>query len=223
MQVSLFDLGQFQAVIFDMNGTIIDDGRYHDDAFTEFFRRHNLNLTGEDYHRRFHARKNEEIMAELFDRELSEQEIAALSQEKEDIYQWLYAPDFKEVAGFSNLLEKLKARGLKVALATSSAPTNVEFTFNHLDLRGKLDALVDGHQVAQAKPAPDIYLKTAEELGVPPEACLVFEDTPIGIEAARKAGMTVVAVNTSHAPETLVGSALVINDFTELTALLPTL
>jgi beta-phosphoglucomutase len=211
------NLKEIGAVIFDLNGTIIDDGAYHDLAFQEFFKRHNSPLTFEDYRAHYYGRKNEEVMAELLNRELTDQEIAELSQEKEDIYHELYAPRIGEVAGFSNLIAALKREGIKVGLATSSAPTNLEFTFQHLPIEHYFDVIVDGWKVTQSKPHPEIFLKAAEWLGVAPEHCIVFEDTPTGITGAQRAGMRVIAMLTSHTANELPKVEGYITDFTEVT------
>lgn len=210
------DIATIEAVIFDLNGTIINDGAYHDAAFEEFFRRHDVNISMDEYRQRYYARKNEEIMPELLQRTLTPAEIAALSQEKEDIYHDLYGPRIGEVAGFSSLVAMLKAQGKKIGLATSSGPTNLAFTFEHLRFQGLFDAVVDGWEVTRSKPDPEIYLKTAERLSVVPDKCLVFEDAPVGVLGARRAGMRVVGLLTSHDAEQLCEAEACIHDFTEI-------
>jgi beta-phosphoglucomutase len=204
------------ALIFDMNGTIINDGQYHHEAFRIFIERHKLGLTYEQYHGRVNGRTNAEIMSHLFGREVSPEELAGFEKEKEEIYHHLYAPHIKEVAGFTNLVTEAKRRGLKVGMATASPQMNVDFTFSHLPIGEFFDSITLSSEVLNPKPAPDIYLKTAEKLGIDYGRCVVFEDTPSGTAAGKAAGMLTIGVLTEYQPESLPAADQCVTAFTEV-------
>jgi len=204
------------AVIFDLNGTIINDGAYHRQAFMEFFARHGLTVSEEDYKAKAESRKNAQIMPAIFGRDMSEEEIDQLAQEKEGIYRELYAPHIAVVPGFWELAQSLRSAGKKIGLATSAGTENVTFTFEALKLDGVFDAVVTGKDVVVSKPNPEIFLKTAEKLGVAAPDCMVFEDSPVGIAAAKAAGMSVIGLLTSYSPEELAQADALIHNFLEV-------
>jgi beta-phosphoglucomutase-like phosphatase (HAD superfamily) len=110
----------------------------------------------------------------------------------------LFAPVFAEVAGFKAFSADAIARGLRVGVGTAGDKHNIAFAFSHLGMDPMPHAVVGGDEGLAGKPEPAIFLEAARRIGVPPQACIVFEDAPFGIEAARRAGMRAVAVCTSH-------------------------
>jgi beta-phosphoglucomutase family hydrolase len=199
------------AVIFDMDGVLIDNARYHERAFAEYFSRYGTTLAPEMF-----GRGNEELMVELFPDESMERH-RELADGKEAYYRQIYEPHIKPVDGLVELLEELKRNDIPVAVGSSAPLENIDFVLDKLRIRNYFDAVVIAAMVKKAKPAPDIYLKSAELLNVSPENCIVFEDALAGIKAARAAGMKVVGVATSLPVERLSGTDRVINDFTEIT------
>ena len=135
---------------------------------------------------------------------------------KEELYQKLYAPDIEEVPGLKELLRQLRARNLKLAIATTAPEMNRSFGLRALGLTDAFDAILGDEHATHGKPHPDIYLKTAKRLNVDPAHCLVFEDTPVGVEAGKKAGMRVVGLLTTHSPQDLNEADLRVKDFTQL-------
>jgi beta-phosphoglucomutase family hydrolase len=199
------------AVIFDMDGVLVDNARFHERAFAEYFSRYGTILAPEMF-----GRGNAELMAELFPNE-SEERHRELADGKEAYYRQIYAPHIKPVAGLTELLKELKHNGIPVAVGSSAPVENIDFVLDTLRIRDYFDAVVVAAMVQRAKPAPDIYLKSAELLNTKPENCLVFEDAMAGIEAARSAGMKVAGVATSLPKERLTETDMIINDFTEIT------
>nr|MCU0375382.1 HAD family phosphatase [Chitinophagaceae bacterium] len=130
----------------------------------------------------------------------------------------IYAPHLKPLPGLLPLLHGLKAAGKKIGLGTAADFTNTDFTIDGLNIRHYFDVLVTSDLVPEGKPSPAVYLYTADRLGVSPEACLVFEDTFSGVEAARAAGMKAIALTTMHDPKVWVSQPveLAINDYTQL-------
>jgi HAD superfamily hydrolase (TIGR01509 family) len=186
-----------KAVIFDMDGTIVDNMHLHADAFAVFAERHGLPpLTPED-RARLDGRRNSEIFPILFRRDVPREEWVAYEEEKEGLYRELSRGRLLPMKGMQMLIDRLRASGVPIALATSAPALNVAHTLDELGLASAFSIVVRGDQVPRGKPAPDVFIEAARQLGVAPEDCLVFEDAPMGVAAAQAAGMRVVALTTS--------------------------
>jgi beta-phosphoglucomutase-like phosphatase (HAD superfamily) len=211
-------MARTSAIIFDMDGTMVDSMPWHAKSWVEFTRRHGLEMEVAEIMRRTTGRTGLECMCEVFERDVPHGEALALIQEKEAIYRELFAPVFAEVAGFRRFAAEAMARGLKVGVGTAGDRHNIAFTFSHLKMESEPHAVVGGDEGLPGKPEPAIFLEAARRLGVAPERCVVFEDAPFGIEAARRAGMRAVAVCTSHAAAELGGTHVVaqVRDYHEL-------
>jgi len=192
-----------RGVVFDLDGTLVDNMPIHAEAFSIFSGRHGLPpLTLQD-RARMDGKRNRDIFPTLLGRPLDEPALRAYSDEKEAIYRELSRGRLVRLAGLTRLLALLAARGIGVALATSAPEPNVRHSLEELGL-GALGARVArSDQVPRGKPHPDVFLAAAAMLGVPAESCLAFEDSPIGVAAARAAGMTCVALTTSFSREDL--------------------
>jgi beta-phosphoglucomutase len=216
-----------RGAIFDLDGTIVDNMPVHAGAFAIFVERHGLRPLTLDDRKRLDGRRNCDIFPELFRRELTDAEQSAFANEKETLYRELSTGRLVPAAGLIRLLDLLDAHAVPVAVATSAPPDNVIHTLAELGLATRLACVVRSDQVPRGKPFPDVFLAAAERLGVPAADCVAFEDAPIGVIAARNAGMTTVAVASSFsadvflAPE--VGADLVVRDFDEYLALHPAL
>ena len=212
----ILNLDGIEAAIFDMDGTMINNMSYHKKAWIEFCNRHGLSLTEDEFRERFSGKKNNQILNTVFGKELSPEEIKKFTDEKESIYQELYAPDIKEVQGLRNLLEQLKQRNIKLAIATTAPAGNREFGLKALGLNDTFEVILGDEHVNRGKPDPEIYLETAKKLGVDPTHCLVFEDSPVGVQAGKNAGMRVVGILTTHTAEELGAADQHVNDFAQL-------
>jgi HAD superfamily hydrolase (TIGR01509 family) len=186
-----------RAVVFDLDGTIVDNMALHAEAFGHFGGRHGLPpLTAAD-RARIDGRRNSEIFPVLFDRPVAREEWLAYEIEKETIYRELSQGRLAPMPGLVTLLARLGACGVAAALATSAPEPNVVHTLREVGLTDAFPVIVRGDEVAHGKPAPDVFLEAARRLEIEPGQCLVFEDAPMGITAARAAGMRVVALTTS--------------------------
>ena len=194
-----------EALIFDMDGTMVDSMPFHAKSWSEFTRRHRIAVPVDDLMRRTTGRTGVECMRELFGRDLPEGEALVLVDEKEAIYRELFGPVFAEVRGFRAFAQHALERGLKVAVGTAGDRHNIEFTLTRLQMRQPPDAVVGGDQGLPGKPEPAIFLEAARRIGAPSARCIVFEDAPLGIEAARRAGMRAVAICTTHSAAELCG------------------
>jgi beta-phosphoglucomutase-like phosphatase (HAD superfamily) len=191
------------ALIFDMDGTMIDSMPWHQKSWVAFCERRGLDIDVPDLMRRTTGRTGIECMVELFGG-LPPEQAQAYVDEKEGIYRELFAPVFAEIAGFKAFLGQAQSRGLAVGVGTAGDRHNQAFAYRHLAL-GQTLPTVGGDEGLPGKPEPAIFLEVARRLGVQPEHCIVFEDAPLGIEAARRAGMRAVGICSSHAADELVG------------------
>ena len=209
---------EVQALIFDMDGTMIDSMPYHASSWVDFAKKHGIDIELDDLMRRTTGRTGAECMRELFQREVSQAEALALVRENEVMYREAFDPFFAEVAGFKAFAQQALARGLKWGVGTAGDQSNIAFAFNHLKLPNAPHAVVGGDEGLPGKPDPAIFLEAAKRMGTRAEACIVFEDAPFGIEAARRAGMRAVAVCSTHTPEQLAGPHVIatVRDFHEL-------
>ena len=194
-----------EAFIFDLDGTMIDSMGHHRLSWIEFARRHGLAIEADELMRRTTGRTGAECMDELFGRSFSVAEAWALVAEKEALYRELFAPEFREVAGFRAFYAAARARGLRLGVGTAGDRHNIAFALQHLAMDAAPEVVVGGDEGLPGKPEPAIFLKVAQRLGVAPAHCIVFEDAPFGIEAARRAGMHALAVCTSHTAAQLAG------------------
>lgn len=213
-----------RGAIFDLDGTIVDNMPVHMEAFAVFCKRHGLKPLTVDDRKRLDGRRNRDIFPDLFGRALTDEEQRVFAEEKEDLYRELSVGRLVPVNGLVELLDELDARGIPVAVATSAPPANVSHTLAELDLASRLACVVRSDQVAHGKPFPDVFLAAAARLGVPPADCVAFEDAPIGIVAAKAAGMHAVAISNSFAAEVFlapaVGADEVVRDFSDFLRLL---
>lgn len=211
-----------RAVIFDIDGTIVDNMHLHAEAFGVFAGRHGLPALTPADRARLDGRRNSEIFPILFNREVGREEWQAYEHEKEGLYRELSKGRLQPMKGLRALIERLEAAGLPMALATSAPRLNVEHTLAELGLTDAFPIIVRGDEVARGKPAPDVFIEAARRLNVPAADCLVFEDAPMGVEAAHAAGMRVVALTTSfqaaHLSQLDPAPAMVCCDFDEFLA-----
>ncbi len=191
------------ALIFDMDGTMIDSMPWHQKSWVAFCERRGLDIDVPDLMRRTTGRTGIECMVELFGG-LPHEQAQAYVDEKEGIYRELFAPVFAEIAGFKAFLGQAQSRGLAVGVGTAGDRHNQAFAYRHLSL-GQTLPTVGGDEGLPGKPEPAIFLEVARRIGVAPEHCIVFEDAPLGIEAARRAGMRAVGICSSHTADELGG------------------
>jgi len=191
----------FRGVVFDLDGTLVDNMPFHVEAFATFVKRHGLPPMDQGMRGRLDGKRNRDIFPILFGHPLDDTTFQQLEDEKEGLYRELSRGRLSPLAGLSRLLDLIEARGIGAAVATSAPAPNVVHTLDELGLLGRFRAVVRSDQVPHGKPAPDVFLEAARRLGVPPTSCLAFEDAPAGVLAAKAAGMSCVALTTSFTPE----------------------
>lgn len=194
-----------RALIFDMDGTMIDSMPHHRQSWLAFADLHGLSFEVDDLMRRTTGRTGAECMSELFGRSVPHDEAWSLVGQKEQLYRDLFEANFSEIQGFRAFYAQAHGAGLRLAVGTAADEANVSFALHHLALPTPPQAIVRGDMGLPGKPEPHIFLEAARRLGVPPAECVVFEDAPFGIEAARRAGMRAVAVCSGHSAHELSG------------------
>lgn len=193
---------RIQAAIFDMDGTLVDNMHVHQQAWKVFLERHGL-VFDEAQYKRHNTGTITEIIPRFFPHATAPGEALRLGMEKEHIYRELYRDKVQPIPGLIPFLDTLQAADIRIALATAADRGNIDFTLDELGIRDRFDALVGSEDVKKGKPHPDVYLRAAEKLGKSPSHSLAFEDAPVGIQAALKAGMRVVGLATTHPTEEL--------------------
>jgi beta-phosphoglucomutase family hydrolase len=191
-----------KAILFDLNGTMIDDMRYHTEAWFNIINNDlQANITREQVGKEMYG-KNAEVLIRIFgENHFSEEEIDAISIEKEKKYQSRYLPELKLIDGLGDFLQTAKQREIKMAIASAAITSNIDFVVDNLNIRSYFDAIISADNVTTSKPNPETFLKAAELLGVKPKECIVFEDAPKGVEAAMNARMKTVVLTTMHPHE----------------------
>jgi beta-phosphoglucomutase len=186
------------ALVFDLDGVVIDSMPMHTKSWQMYLEQ--FGIASHDIEERMHGWRNDEIVTHFFGAGLSPSEVIAHGAAKERLFREMMRSELTShlvpgVAAFLN-----SAGNVKIGLASNAEPANIDFVLDGAGLRERFDVIIDGHQVSRAKPFPDIYLRAAELLGARPQHCVIFEDSPTGIQAACASGAKVVAVHTHPSP-----------------------
>lgn len=205
------------AVIFDMDGVIVDSNPFHKRGWKMFCEKHNIVLNETEWEEKVFGRTGSESLPIIFNTELTKEQITLYCDEINSNFRNLATEEILPLKGLKNFLDSLISNKISFAMATSAPPLNVVFVLNKTGLAGYFNHIVDDTQITKSKPDPEVFLKAAEKINMPPSKCIVIEDSFSGIQAAQSAGMKVIAVTTTHPAEKLSHTNLVINDFDELT------
>lgn len=191
-----------KGVIFDFNGTLLWDTFLHNLAWDNFLKEHDLFLTDEEKHTRIHGRLNSEILQDLFDNQLTNDEVDRYTLEKEYGYQRLcMALDHFSLAdGTIEFFGKLKAKDIPFAIATASGIENVEFYIRTLNLNKWFtnEHIIYHDGTMRGKPFPDLFLRALDVLGIGGRDAVIFEDSIAGIKAAEAAGAGMIIIVNSN-------------------------
>lgn len=207
-----------KAVIFDMDGVIAHTNPYHSIAFRSFFDKRNMSATDEEFAEHMFGKSNSYIFKYFFGRPVVGEELKQMEDEKEGLFREIYKDHVKDIDGFLGFLDDLKASGFKTGVATSAPRANLDLIMGNLGFESKMESILASENVTKHKPDPEVYLKSAANLGVEPKDCVVFEDSFSGISAGLNAGMKVVGVLSSHTKEELPPCSLYIHDYSEINA-----
>ena len=207
-----------QAIIFDMDGVLVDSGEHHRAAWRALLAELGEPGTSPESWRLTIGRPAHEAVALLLGRHVAPDEAMRLAGRKRELYRHFAARGAVAVPGAAAFLASVAARGIACAVATSASRQDTSHVLATLDLGRHLGAVVTAEDVTRGKPDPEVYTRAADAIGISPGACLVFEDAVVGVQAARAAGMRVIGVATAHTGEELhaAGAERAIADFVGL-------
>jgi beta-phosphoglucomutase len=185
--------GMHIGAIWDLDGTLADTEQAHFRAWQIFCHRYNREVTWEEFKPTF-GLGNSDVLRMLISPDLPEAELERMSDEKEAVFRSEAAGIVKFMPSASDLVSHLRDIGVRQAIGSSAPAENIVFTLQALGVASLFDATVTRWEVGAGKPAPDIFLRAAEKLGIGPSRCFVLEDAPPGIDAALAAGMRCIAL-----------------------------
>jgi beta-phosphoglucomutase len=207
------------AVIFDMDGVLVDSNPFHIQKWKEFLHERGIPYNAEDLPTQILGMRNDTAFRHFFGRELRKDEMEKASEDLEARFRAAFRPHAQPLPGLKALMDECHAERIPLALASSAMTRNVDFIVDTLKLRPYFASIATGDNVSRPKPDPEIYLKTAERLGLAPAKCVAFEDSFVGIESAKRAGMKCVAIASTFPAEELqrqTQADLVVKGFEEL-------
>jgi len=202
-----------KAVLWDMDGVLVDTAPFHFQAWRDLFQSLGKGFADADFRRTFGLR-NDAILRDILG-ELAPAEVERLAQRKEGLYREKIEGRVTAIPGAIDLLRRLQQRGRKMAIVSSAPGENVRAVLRSLGLEGVFEAVVAEEDTLKGKPDPQGFLLAAEELGVAAGECVVIEDAPGGVEAAKGAGMSCIGLATSRPREALAGADLVVDSLEE--------
>jgi beta-phosphoglucomutase len=205
------------AVLFDLDGVLVDSYRAHFDSWLQLCQERGWSMTPLQFETTF-GRTSREIIRELWGQEVdSDAEVKELDDRKEWLFREILARRFPVMEGAVELIDQLSEAGFALAIGSSAPPENVQLALDRLQRRHAFNAIVTAADVTRGKPDPQVYVLAAERLGLAPSHCVVIEDAPIGLQAARAAGMKCVGlVSTGRRREELAAANLVVDHLREL-------
>lgn len=192
-----------KAVIFDLDGTLIDNNAYHLIAWKKYLKNVGIDIAEDEYRKNINGRTNKDAIEYIFQKKMTDDEAMVYALEKEAVYREIYLPFIKPVSGLLEFLDILHQLKIPMAIATSGIQVNIDYMFEHLPIKQYFSAVVNSAHVSKGKPDPEIYLKAASLLQIPSFQCLAFEDAAVGVTSAKKAGMKVIALTTTQTREEL--------------------
>lgn len=208
----------FKAIIFDMDGTMVDNMMVHHRAWQRKLKSLGMDLSIEEVMRDIHG-VNDEIIKRLFGDRFNEKEIKQIAWEKEAAYREIYAEEVKLLDGLEAFLDKARDLDIPMGVGTAAPEENVTFILDKLDLHHYYKAVVHAGQVENGKPNPEVFEKVARQMDIPLEECLVFEDSPTGARAAQNGQTSCYVLTTTHKQEDFEGISAIsgfVYDFSKL-------
>ncbi len=210
---------KFKGVVFDFNGTLFWDTKYHNEAWDIFLQRYNFSLNDREKDEKIHGKNNKDILNAVFGRVLPVEDIQRFILEKETIYQQIFLQQKRELAsGAIEFLEYLKSKNIKHTIATASGIENVEFYFKHLNLSNwfqRSDVIFNNGSI-KGKPDPEIFITAITHMNLNPEDVLIFEDSVTGITAAENSNAGKIIIVNSTGVDYSRWNHQIINNFSEV-------
>lgn len=209
-----------RAFIFDMDGTLVDNMRYHTEAWRTLIEENGFEFNERKFLVETAGQTNREIIPSVFGM-LSNERLDELARRKEQLYRDVYIHHRQPVDGLVEFLGTATELGIKLAVSTAASVPNMEFILDGLDLRHFFGAITTAADVERGKPDPETFLKSAESLGVKARNAIVFEDAFFGFEAAKRAGMIAIGITTVNSAEEIVETGSVSEAHADYTTMRP--
>jgi beta-phosphoglucomutase len=209
------EFGHLEAVIWDMDGVIVDSGPHHFQSWHNTLKQYSV-LVSEAQLRQLFGMTSPEVVRVLFGAEVKEEFVSQLCEEKELLFREAIREGADYLPGVENWLDAFKKFGIRQAIASSGSQENIDAVLDALDTRRFLDEVISGIGLP-SKPDPAVFLLAAQKLGVQPKNCLVIEDAIAGVKGAITAGMKCLAVTTTNSPAELVSADLILENLGFLT------
>jgi beta-phosphoglucomutase len=223
--------GNARALLFDLDGTLIDSMPHHHDAWVRWHERRGLTIDGPAFFAATAGRSNAEILADMLPQHAADEHMA-MADEKEALYREIARPALSLINGADAFVAAARGAGWRLAVCTASTPQNMALAFERHGIDDWVETVVSPADrrfgggpgdFLRGKPHPDIFLEAARRLGIAPAECVVFEDAPLGIEAARRAGMRAVALTTTMTADAFAGFDNVLALVPDFSALPPSI
>ncbi len=213
MKMKDYDLSRY-GVLWDLDGVLIESSQQHLESWMNVLPRFGMTMSRELHEQTF-GMNNKEILTIMLGEPPEADFLRRVSWEKESAFREIIKGTVEPLAGAVELLEKLFSAKVRQAIASSAPEENIHVVVEELQIGIYFQALVSGHDLP-AKPDPAVYLEAARQIELGPEACVVVEDAVVGVLGAKKAGMRVVGVTTTHAAEALQDADLVVESLLDL-------
>src|SRR6218665_659017 len=184
-----------------MDGVICDTNPHHSLAWKAFLKKFEIDATEDEFIAHMYGKSNSYILKYFLKRDVIGDEFIALEFEKEALFRELYEPEVIPIAGLLEFIADLKANGVKTGIATSAPVENLELILSKLPLAAQMESLLSSADVIHHKPNPEVYLKSAANLGILPENCVIFEDSHSGVSARKAARAKVIGVLSTYKRE----------------------
>ncbi|MDH3710706.1 MAG: HAD family phosphatase [Cyclobacteriaceae bacterium] len=189
-----------KGVIFDMDGTMVDNMMVHHRAWQRKLASLGFNMTIKEVMNEIHG-VNEEIIERIFGDRFTPEQRRRIAWEKEQEYRDIYVHELQPIPGLMSFLNTLQDESIPLAIATAAPPENVDLVLDNLNIRDRFESIVHSGNVTNGKPHPEVYRKSALNLQVPVQECLVIEDSVIGAQTALNAGSPAIIITTTHSAE----------------------
>jgi len=205
-----------KAVIFDLDGVIVESEDAHIESERQTFQKHNVKISAEELHT-YTGTTAKAMFTDLIAKYKLNTTFQEINSQKEEILLKLLDQDANPTKGVLRLIQELKRKKIKLAVGSSSTRKLVDFILNKLNLTYTFDQVITAEDINLSKPDPEIFLKAAAELGVNSRQCLVIEDSKLGVEAAKSAGMKCAGYRNPHSGNQDLSKAdCVIDDFSKV-------
>lgn len=202
-------------VIFDMDGVLADTGPIHFDSWVKLANEIGKNFTKDLFEETF-GQISSDIIRKLVGPDIDQRKIKNWANSKEKYYREMVKDKLEPLPGALDLIKSLKDKKLKLAVGSSGPTANVKLLLKTLKIKNFFDCIITGDDVKTGKPAPDVFLAVTKKLKLSPKNCIVVEDAPVGITAAKRAEMKVIALTTTHERSEFLNADLIINDLSEI-------